>query len=125
MESHLPMATQLANAGVMNQIPVFLNLDSRFSTSLLRSDWIPSPLFLITKVQCSEEGRAFPPSKTAWVWPLHLWRELGPASWGTVGPQPPTACSTLFSLSGADPEETILNAFKVFDPEGKGVLKAD
>ncbi|KAI5251879.1 Myosin Regulatory Light Chain 2, Ventricular/Cardiac Muscle Isoform [Manis pentadactyla] len=26
---------------------------------------------------------------------------------------------------GADPEETILNAFKVFDPEGKGVLKAD
>ena len=30
-----------------------------------------------------------------------------------------------FSVSGADPEETILNAFKVFDPEGKGVLKAD
>lgn len=29
------------------------------------------------------------------------------------------------SISGADPEETILNAFKVFDPEGKGVLKAD
>uniref|UniRef100_G3UCA4 EF-hand domain-containing protein n=1 Tax=Loxodonta africana TaxID=9785 RepID=G3UCA4_LOXAF len=27
-------------------------------------------------------------------------------------------------FSGADPEETILNAFKVFDPEGKGVLKA-
>ncbi|XP_048957577.1 myosin regulatory light chain 2, ventricular/cardiac muscle isoform isoform X12 [Canis lupus dingo] len=26
---------------------------------------------------------------------------------------------------GADPEETILNAFKVFDPEGKGVLRAD
>uniref|UniRef100_A0A452FC90 Myosin light chain 2 n=1 Tax=Capra hircus TaxID=9925 RepID=A0A452FC90_CAPHI len=26
-------------------------------------------------------------------------------------------------LKGADPEETILNAFKVFDPEGKGVLK--
>ncbi|XP_021554196.1 myosin regulatory light chain 2, ventricular/cardiac muscle isoform isoform X3 [Neomonachus schauinslandi] len=26
---------------------------------------------------------------------------------------------------GSDPEETILNAFKVFDPEGKGVLKAD
>ena len=33
--------------------------------------------------------------------------------------------STPFSVSGADPEETILNAFKVFDPEGKGVLKAD
>ncbi|XP_068418841.1 myosin regulatory light chain 2, ventricular/cardiac muscle isoform [Eschrichtius robustus] len=28
-------------------------------------------------------------------------------------------------LKGADPEETILNAFKVFDPEGKGVLRAD
>uniref|UniRef100_A0A8C3F6M2 Myosin light chain 2 n=1 Tax=Chrysemys picta bellii TaxID=8478 RepID=A0A8C3F6M2_CHRPI len=27
-------------------------------------------------------------------------------------------------LKGADPEETILNAFKVFDPEGKG-LKSD
>lgn len=26
---------------------------------------------------------------------------------------------------GADPEETILNAFKVFDPEGKGALKKD
>lgn len=26
---------------------------------------------------------------------------------------------------GADPEETILNAFKVFDPEGKGVLRKD
>ncbi|XP_005996468.2 myosin regulatory light chain 2, ventricular/cardiac muscle isoform [Latimeria chalumnae] len=28
-------------------------------------------------------------------------------------------------LKGADPEETILNAFKVFDPEGKGVLNSD
>lgn len=27
-------------------------------------------------------------------------------------------------IAGADPEETILNAFKVFDPEGKG-LKSD
>ncbi|ROL53871.1 Myosin regulatory light chain 2, ventricular/cardiac muscle isoform [Anabarilius grahami] len=25
----------------------------------------------------------------------------------------------------ADPEETILNAFKVFDPEGKGILKKE
>lgn len=32
---------------------------------------------------------------------------------------------SLLAFSGADPEETILNAFKVFDPEGKGVLKAD
>ncbi|ERE75824.1 myosin regulatory light chain 2, ventricular/cardiac muscle isoform-like protein, partial [Cricetulus griseus] len=30
-----------------------------------------------------------------------------------------------FAALGADPEETILNAFKVFDPEGKGSLKAD
>lgn len=27
--------------------------------------------------------------------------------------------------TGADAEETILNAFKVFDPEGKGTLKKD
>lgn len=30
-----------------------------------------------------------------------------------------------FLYPGADPEETILNAFKVFDPEGKGVLRKD
>lgn len=30
-----------------------------------------------------------------------------------------------FMTPGADPEETILNAFKVFDPEGKGILKKD
>lgn len=29
------------------------------------------------------------------------------------------------SSAGADPEETILNAFKVFDPEGKGTLRKD
>lgn len=29
------------------------------------------------------------------------------------------------SSLGADPEETILNAFKVFDPEGKGTLKKE
>ncbi|XP_053182216.1 myosin, light chain 2b, regulatory, cardiac, slow isoform X2 [Scomber japonicus] len=28
-------------------------------------------------------------------------------------------------LKGSDPEETILNAFKVFDPEGNGVLQKD
>lgn len=27
--------------------------------------------------------------------------------------------------TGADAEETILNAFKVFDPEGKGTLRKD
>ncbi|KAI2665090.1 Myosin regulatory light chain 2, ventricular/cardiac muscle isoform [Labeo rohita] len=31
----------------------------------------------------------------------------------------------LKEASGADPEETILNAFKVFDPEGKGILKKE
>ncbi|MCJ8744829.1 hypothetical protein PDJAM_G00123020 [Pangasius djambal] len=28
-------------------------------------------------------------------------------------------------LKGTDPEENILNAFKIFDPEGTGVLKGD
>jgi len=28
-------------------------------------------------------------------------------------------------ILGTDPEETILNAFKIFDPEGKGHIKAD
>uniref|UniRef100_A0A2K5CBN3 Myosin light chain 2 n=1 Tax=Aotus nancymaae TaxID=37293 RepID=A0A2K5CBN3_AOTNA len=43
------------------------------------------------------------------------------------GPINFTVFLTMFGekLKGADPEETILNAFKVFDPEGKGVLKAD
>lgn len=31
----------------------------------------------------------------------------------------------MFHLLGTDPEETILNAFKIFDPEGKGFLKGD
>ncbi|KAM9097993.1 myosin regulatory light chain 2, ventricular/cardiac muscle isoform [Sminthopsis crassicaudata] len=43
------------------------------------------------------------------------------------GPINFTVFLTMFGekLKGADPEETILNAFKVFDPEGKGVLKSD
>uniref|UniRef100_A0A8C0TC28 Myosin light chain 2 n=1 Tax=Canis lupus familiaris TaxID=9615 RepID=A0A8C0TC28_CANLF len=43
------------------------------------------------------------------------------------GPINFTVFLTMFGekLKGADPEETILNAFKVFDPEGKGVLRAD
>uniref|UniRef100_A0A8C6NT61 Myosin light chain 2 n=1 Tax=Nothobranchius furzeri TaxID=105023 RepID=A0A8C6NT61_NOTFU len=43
------------------------------------------------------------------------------------GPINFTVFLTMFGekLKGADPEETILNAFKVFDPEGKGVLKKD
>ncbi|XP_043909964.1 myosin regulatory light chain 10 isoform X1 [Protopterus annectens] len=38
-----------------------------------------------------------------------------------------TVFLTMFGekLKGADPEETILNAFKIFDPEGKGHIKAD
>uniref|UniRef100_A0A3Q4HQG8 Myosin light chain 2 n=1 Tax=Neolamprologus brichardi TaxID=32507 RepID=A0A3Q4HQG8_NEOBR len=40
------------------------------------------------------------------------------------GPINFTVFLTMFGekLKGADPEETILNAFKVFDPEGKGML---
>ncbi|KAF0033579.1 hypothetical protein F2P81_013645 [Scophthalmus maximus] len=43
------------------------------------------------------------------------------------GPINFTVFLTMFGekLKGADPEETILNAFKVFDPEGKGALKKD
>ncbi|XP_061116020.1 myosin, light chain 2b, regulatory, cardiac, slow isoform X2 [Conger conger] len=43
------------------------------------------------------------------------------------GPINFTVFLTMFGekLKGADPEETILNAFKVFDPEGKGILKKD
>ncbi|MEE6518206.1 hypothetical protein FKM82_029042 [Ascaphus truei] len=43
------------------------------------------------------------------------------------GPVNFTIFLTMFGekLKGADPEETILNAFKVFDPEGSGLLKSD
>eukprot|EP00063_Salmo_salar_P048144 XP_014022979.1 PREDICTED: myosin regulatory light chain 2, ventricular/cardiac muscle isoform-like [Salmo salar] len=43
------------------------------------------------------------------------------------GPVNFTVFLTIFGekLKGADPEETILNALKVFDPEGKGVLRKD
>ncbi|XP_075710887.1 myosin regulatory light chain 2, ventricular/cardiac muscle isoform isoform X1 [Rhinoderma darwinii] len=43
------------------------------------------------------------------------------------GPINFTVFLTMFGekLKGADPEETILNAFKVFDPEGSGLLKSD
>ncbi|CAI5651241.1 unnamed protein product [Oreochromis niloticus] len=43
------------------------------------------------------------------------------------GPINFTVFLTMFGekLKGADPEETILNAFKVFDPEGKGTLKKE
>uniref|UniRef100_A0A8C0EDF8 Myosin light chain 2 n=1 Tax=Bubo bubo TaxID=30461 RepID=A0A8C0EDF8_BUBBB len=42
------------------------------------------------------------------------------------GPINFTVFLTMFGekLKGADPEETILNAFKVFDPEGKGLKSA-
>uniref|UniRef100_A0A3Q3A0F0 Myosin, light chain 2a, regulatory, cardiac, slow n=1 Tax=Kryptolebias marmoratus TaxID=37003 RepID=A0A3Q3A0F0_KRYMA len=43
------------------------------------------------------------------------------------GPINFTVFLTMFGekLKGADPEETILNAFKVFDPEGTGILKRE
>uniref|UniRef100_A0A8C2XFY0 Myosin, light chain 2b, regulatory, cardiac, slow n=1 Tax=Cyclopterus lumpus TaxID=8103 RepID=A0A8C2XFY0_CYCLU len=43
------------------------------------------------------------------------------------GPINFTVFLTMFGekLKGADPEETILNAFKVFDPEAKGTLRKD
>lgn len=50
---------------------------------------------------------------------------------GAMGPTPvcpfhPGALPALcVLLPGTDPEETILHAFKVFDTEGKGFVKAD
>ncbi|XP_025962928.2 myosin regulatory light chain 10 isoform X1 [Dromaius novaehollandiae] len=43
------------------------------------------------------------------------------------GPINFTVFLTMFGekLKGTDPEETLLNAFKIFDPEGKGHIKAD
>ncbi|KAG5284729.1 hypothetical protein AALO_G00029840 [Alosa alosa] len=43
------------------------------------------------------------------------------------GPINFTVFLTMFGekLKGTDPEETILNAFKIFDPEGTGILKGD
>lgn len=70
-------------------------------------------------------SRAFPPSKQPGPGPSifgESWALPPGVPWV---PSHPWHDATLFSLSGADPEETILNAFKVFDPEGKGVLKAD
>uniref|UniRef100_A0A8B9QIF9 EF-hand domain-containing protein n=1 Tax=Apteryx owenii TaxID=8824 RepID=A0A8B9QIF9_APTOW len=42
------------------------------------------------------------------------------------GPINFTVFLTMFGekLKGTDPEETILNAFKIFDPEGKGHIKS-
>ncbi|XP_021507158.2 myosin regulatory light chain 10 isoform X2 [Meriones unguiculatus] len=46
---------------------------------------------------------------------------------GAPGPINFTVFLTMFGekLKGTDPEETILHAFKVFDTEGKGFVKAD
>ncbi|KAJ8256306.1 hypothetical protein COCON_G00184580 [Conger conger] len=43
------------------------------------------------------------------------------------GPINFTVFLTMFGekLKGTDPEETLLNAFKIFDPEGKGLLKGE
>lgn len=42
------------------------------------------------------------------------------------GPYYPFVLPVLYLRSlGTDPEETILHAFKVFDTEGKGFVKAD
>ncbi|XP_078410308.1 myosin regulatory light chain 2, ventricular/cardiac muscle isoform [Cetorhinus maximus] len=45
----------------------------------------------------------------------------------SAGPINFTVFLTMFGekLKGTDPEESILNAFKIFDPEGKGVLRKD
>lgn len=76
-------------------------------------------------------GRAGPPGQTAEL-PIGetSFRGLG-GTLGFLGGAPRSAGSTararyassmcVLCAAGADPEETILNAFKVFDPEGKGL----
>lgn len=45
---------------------------------------------------------------------------------GLAWPRHPSSLPALcVLLPGTDPEETILHAFKVFDTEGKGFVKAD
>ena len=110
------MATQLANAGVRIRILVFLNLDPCLSLGLFRNDWILSTLLPRVSAQSKQNSLALAPPSLGFVGPCLLGYHGFPATGGLMQP---------FSVSGADPEETILNAFKVFDPEGKGVLRAD
>lgn len=49
---------------------------------------------------------------------------LGEAGGCSCLPTSPSPMAMALSPAGADPEETILNAFKVFDPEGKGLKSA-
>ncbi|OWK59860.1 Myosin regulatory light chain 2B, cardiac muscle isoform [Lonchura striata] len=52
---------------------------------------------------------------------------LWPKSRASTGSQRNTSrlLNYISLILGTDPEETILNAFKIFDPEGKGRIKAD
>lgn len=97
-ESHLPVATQLTG-GVRIQISICLNLDPCLTLGLLRNNWILGPLFRNIKAQCSEEGRIFPPSKTALLWsPI-----LGGLGTCPGGPQVPSCSwhvSTVFCFRG-------------------------
>lgn len=45
--------------------------------------------------------------------------------WHIDQPHPRLSRLTNKNFPGTDPEENILNAFKIFDPEGTGVLKGD
>lgn len=49
-------------------------------------------------------------------------RTLPIPCWSSSSWRSPCLCALLL---GTDPEETILHAFKVFDTEGKGFIKAD
>lgn len=120
MESHLPAAAQLAGAGVRIRIPVSLNPDPRLTPGLLRNN---TTLCRLLKCHRPRRAGSLLPAEQLGSAPPALGRLAPPP--GCPGAQPPRRGSTLSSVSGADPEETILNAFKVFDPEGKGVLKAD
>ncbi|XP_037231440.1 myosin regulatory light chain 2, ventricular/cardiac muscle isoform isoform X1 [Falco biarmicus] len=72
-----------------------------------------------------------PAAGSAFLWAPHFpaWPSPSPQRLGEAGgcswlPPPPPPTAVAMSPAGADPEETILNAFKVFDPEGKGLKSA-
>uniref|UniRef100_A0AAR2M1H1 EF-hand domain-containing protein n=1 Tax=Pygocentrus nattereri TaxID=42514 RepID=A0AAR2M1H1_PYGNA len=86
-------------------------------------------MFEQAQIQEFKEVRIFPPPfHFLWLSRSHIPpEEIDDMLKEASGPINFTVFLTMFGekLKGADPEETILNAFKVFDPEGKGVLRKE
>lgn len=92
----------------------------------MQADWVstqrPWLLFLFLDSQKTPFSLASLWTRSWGRGSLNPWPLQGP--WDPV----PTAVCPLYPvllLLGTDPEETILHAFKVFDTEGKGFVKAD